>query len=110
MPPQRPGASRAFAPTLIAPTDDLIRALAVAEGAVLVDVYRDFNGQVDLLLGDDGLHPSAAGYQRMAGSFFTAISASLEVRASADARRFDHRVDAAANRPRADQPRDNAHR
>ena len=79
LPPQRAGASRAFSVALVQPTDDQIRALASAEGAVLVDVFRDFNGEVGTLLGDDGLHPNAAGYQRMAGSFFAAIRDTLEI-------------------------------
>jgi lysophospholipase L1-like esterase len=79
LPPQRPGASRAFSSALVEPTNTQIRALALAEGAVLVDVYRDFNGQVDQLIGGDGLHPNASGYQRMAASFFAAIRDTLEV-------------------------------
>jgi len=79
LPPQRPGGSRAFAPTLIEPLNERIRALAPTEGAVLVDLYRDFNGEVNQLLQSDGLHPNAAGYQRMAQSFFTAIRGRLEV-------------------------------
>lgn len=79
LPPQREGASRASAPTLIEPTNEQIRAVASAEGAVLVDLHRDFRGEVDLLLGADGLHPNAAGYQRMANSFFAAIRERLEV-------------------------------
>jgi hypothetical protein len=59
--------------------NDRIRTLAPQEGAVLVDVYRDFNGDVDRLIGSDGLHPSAAGYQRMAESFVAAIRTKLEV-------------------------------
>jgi len=79
LPPQRPGGSRAYAPTLIEPLNERIRVLAPTEGAVLVDLYRDFNGEVDQLLQADGLHPNAAGYQRMAQSFFTAIRGKLEV-------------------------------
>jgi lysophospholipase L1-like esterase len=79
LPPQRPGGSRAYAPTLIEPLNQRIRALAPTEGAVLVDLYRDFNGEVDQLLQSDGLHPNAAGYMRMAQSFFTAIRGRLEV-------------------------------
>ena len=79
IPPQRPGAQRAYAPTLIAPTNDQIRTLAATEGAVLVDIYKDFNGDVTGLIGDDGLHPNAAGYQRMAESFVAAIRSKFEI-------------------------------
>ncbi|MEP7307131.1 MAG: GDSL-type esterase/lipase family protein [Acidobacteriota bacterium] len=79
IPPQRPGGFRAYTPTLVEPLNDRIRALAPAEGAVLVDVYHDFNGDVVGLLQDDGLHPNAAGYLRMAQSFFAAIRTTMEV-------------------------------
>jgi len=78
LPPQRPGGFRAYTPTLVEPLNDRIRALAPQEGAVLVDVYRDFNGDVGLLQAD-GLHPNVAGYQRMAESFVAAIRKTLEV-------------------------------
>jgi len=78
IPPQRPGGFRAYTPTLVEPLNDRIRALAPQEGAVLVDVYRDFNGDVGLLQAD-GLHPNVAGYQRMAESFVAAIRKTLEV-------------------------------
>jgi lysophospholipase L1-like esterase len=78
LPPERAGGFRAFSPNAIEPTNEKIRAMAPQEGAVLVDLYRDFNGEVDTLLGDDGLHPNAAGYRRMAESFFSAIRATLE--------------------------------
>jgi lysophospholipase L1-like esterase len=81
LPPQRPGGSRAYTPTLVEPMNDRIRNLAPSEGAILVDLYRDFNGQVDTLIGTDGLHPNAAGYQQMATSFFTAIRSQMEVAA-----------------------------
>ena len=77
--PQRAGASRAFSFALVEPMNDQIRALAPAEGAVLVDLYRDFNGEAGLLIGADGLHPTVAGYQRIAESFFTALRQRLEV-------------------------------
>jgi len=77
--PQRPGGFRAFAPASIAPANDLIRGVALAEGAVLVDLYQVFDGQTDSLLGPDGLHPNDAGYHKMAETFFTAIRDRLEV-------------------------------
>jgi lysophospholipase L1-like esterase len=77
--PQRPGGFRAFAPGSIVPANNLIRSMAVAEGAVLVDLYQTFDGQTDTLLGADGLHPNDAGYQKMAETFFTAIGARLEI-------------------------------
>jgi lysophospholipase L1-like esterase len=76
--PQRTGACRAYAPSLIAPTNDLIRSVAVDEGATLVDLYRMFVGMENTLLGIDGLHPSESGYEKMAQTFFDAIRHKLE--------------------------------
>lgn len=80
--PQRPGGFRAFAPGSIAPANAQISAMAVAEGAVLVDLYQSFDGHTDSLLGPDGLHPNEAGYQKMADTFFTVLSGRLEAPAS----------------------------
>jgi lysophospholipase L1-like esterase len=77
--PQRPGAPRAFAPTLIEPTNERLRAMAAEEGAVLVDLYRDFGGEAGALIASDGLHPTTAGYQQIADSFFAAIRGRLEM-------------------------------
>jgi len=77
--PQRPGGFRALAPGSIEPANNLIRGMALDEGAVLVDLYQTFDGQTDTLLGADGLHPNGEGYQKMAETFFTAIRARLEV-------------------------------
>jgi hypothetical protein len=76
--PQRTGACRAYAPSLIAPTNDLIRTVAVDEGATLVDLYRMFIGMESTLLGIDGLHPSESGHEKMAQTFFDAIRQKLE--------------------------------
>jgi lysophospholipase L1-like esterase len=77
--PQRPGGRRALAVESIPPTNARIRTMAAEEGAVLVDLYAAFEGQTATLLGNDGLHPNEAGYQRMAEVFFEAIKARLEV-------------------------------
>lgn len=80
--PQRSGGCRAF--DLADEQDDVvaanvrIRTMVGDEGAVLVDLYETFNGQTAILLGEDGLHPSAAGYQQMAEAFFAAIVRRLE--------------------------------
>ena len=77
--PQRVGGSRAKAATLIQPANAKIRDMAVGEGAVLVDLYEAFVGQEATLLGSDGLHPTVAGYDQIAATFFESIRAQLEV-------------------------------
>jgi lysophospholipase L1-like esterase len=76
--PQRTGACRAYAPTLIEPANTQIRSLAAAEGATLVDLYQPFIGQLDALLGADGLHPNEAGYEQMAQTFLDVVQHELE--------------------------------
>jgi lysophospholipase L1-like esterase len=80
--PERPGGCRAY--DYSEDYDDIIEAnvqirrMIGTEGAILVDLYEAFNGRTGMLIGEDGLHPSAAGYQRMAAAFFDAIKKNLE--------------------------------
>ena len=60
--------------------NERIGRLASAEDAVLVDLYTAMLPDVQTLIGVDGLHPTEAGYKRMAELFFAAIRADLEVR------------------------------
>ena len=76
--PEIPGGSRTGAIALIVPTNDQIRALAASQGVPLVDLYQAFSGMERTLIGEDGLHPNAAGYQKIAETFFTAIRSRLE--------------------------------
>jgi lysophospholipase L1-like esterase len=76
--PQRRGGQRAFAVDAIVPANDQVRAMAAAEGAGLVDLYQAFDGSVDTLIGPDGLHPTEAGYQRIAETFFAVIRSRFE--------------------------------
>ncbi|MFN7984437.1 MAG: SGNH/GDSL hydrolase family protein [Vicinamibacterales bacterium] len=57
--------------------NDRIRTLALQEGVTLVDVNKAFNGDFSLL-STDGLHPNAAGYQRIADTFFDSLKSTLE--------------------------------
>ncbi len=80
--PERKGACRGFDWTDdiedVVTANTQIRSLASAEGVPLVDMYQAFSGQLDTLLGADGLHPSEAGYQKMADLFYAAITQRLE--------------------------------
>lgn len=60
------------------PLSAQIRTMAVAEGAILVDLYAKFDGQTSTLLGLDGLHPNDAGYKVMADAFLAAIKQRFE--------------------------------
>jgi lysophospholipase L1-like esterase len=76
--PQRRGAQRAFAVDSIVPANERVRAMVAAEGAGLVDLYQAFDGNIDTLIGPDGLHPTEAGYQKIAETFFAMIRSRFE--------------------------------
>jgi lysophospholipase L1-like esterase len=86
IPPQRPGGRRDAVARSIPAFNDRVRALASAEGAVLVDV---FDGMKDDLsyIGIDDLHPTPRGYDAMATIFFDAIQAAYEERPPTGLRR-----------------------
>lgn len=78
LPPERSGGLRAGASALITTANDRIRQLATSAGVTLVDVYQAMGGSPDPYIGDDGLHPTEAGYTKIAQTFFNAIVAALE--------------------------------
>ena len=52
--------------------------MSMEEGAVFVDLYTALLPEAPTVIGVDGLHPTEAGYRRIAEVFFTAISSTLE--------------------------------
>jgi lysophospholipase L1-like esterase len=76
--PQRVGACRGYAPAYIGPLNDRIRFMVAGEDARLVDLYAAFGGVAGAEIGPDGLHPSEAGYQKIADTFFDVIKQRLE--------------------------------
>jgi lysophospholipase L1-like esterase len=83
--PQRPNRCRSYAipprstVDLIAPTNNQIRSMAAAQGLDLIDLFALMEPQLDTLIGQDGLHPTTAGYNAMAQAFFDAIRQKVEV-------------------------------
>jgi lysophospholipase L1-like esterase len=77
--PMRPGAPSTSGAPFVDATNALIRAMAPSEGAVVVDLYQAFDGVAGSLIGGDGLHPSEAGYSKIAETYFEAIRTRLEV-------------------------------
>lgn len=78
--PQVPGRPRGITPTseLLA-YNTTLRLMSQQEGIVFVDLYTAMLADAATLIGDDGLHPTEAGYRRIAELFFDAIRADLEV-------------------------------
>ena len=82
LPPQNPLACcprRGAGAALVVPYNDNLKLIAAGEGVPLVDVFQAFNGDVTTLIDFDGLHPTGAGYQRIADTFFDTIRSRLEV-------------------------------
>jgi lysophospholipase L1-like esterase len=78
-PPERVGGSRAGAALVIPAANEEIRRLAAAEHVILVDLYIGFGGTPDPYIDVDGLHPTEAGYLKMAQLYFDAIRTSFEL-------------------------------
>jgi lysophospholipase L1-like esterase len=84
LPPQRAGGSRAADAAAIGSYNQAIRDIARSEGAMLVDfaaAMTELNA-----IGADGLHPTEAGYARMAEILFNVLRASFEVSSAPGAR------------------------
>ena len=80
LPPPRPGGANTLSLPQVQTLNALIRNLAAGEGATFVDIYSALSSNIPLYIGADGLHPTEAGYQRMAETFFAAIRAAYEGR------------------------------
>jgi len=81
LPPENPNGccpNRGLAWSLVEPFNAQLKAMASAENVPVADVFQAFSGDLSLL-GSDGLHPNAAGYQRIADTFFGVIKQTLEL-------------------------------
>jgi lysophospholipase L1-like esterase len=77
--PQVPGRPRGNTPTseLLA-YNATLRLMSQQEGIAFVDLYTAMLADAATLIGSDGLHPTEAGYRRIAELFFTAVRNELE--------------------------------
>lgn len=73
LPPSRPGGVNTVNPTYIDEFNIRLRNMAMGEDAVYVDIHRALSSNVTTYIGADGLHPTEAGYRRMAEEFFAEI-------------------------------------
>jgi lysophospholipase L1-like esterase len=80
LPPPRPSGTKAVPVTLIQSLNSNIRDTVRGEGAVLVDLFTALSTDVNRYISLDGLHPTEAGYQKIAETFFEAIRQDLEIR------------------------------
>jgi lysophospholipase L1-like esterase len=81
--PMNPAGSRGGAWNLVPGFNTQVSALAAAEGVALVDLYQALFPDIGTYIGFDGLHPTAAGYAKIADTFFAVIKQTLETSAPA---------------------------
>jgi lysophospholipase L1-like esterase len=60
--------------------NNTLQLMSQQEGVVYVDLYNQMLPDAATLIGSDGLHPTEAGYRRIADVFLAAIRQDLEVR------------------------------
>jgi lysophospholipase L1-like esterase len=77
--PQVAGRSRATTPVseLLA-YNTTLQIMSMQESIAYVDLYNAMLAEAPALIGSDGLHPTEAGYRRIADLFFAAIKSALE--------------------------------
>ncbi|HEY7448697.1 MAG TPA: GDSL-type esterase/lipase family protein [Vicinamibacterales bacterium] len=75
LPPQRPGGPKAFSEHLVGRFNNELKRMAPEEGATVIDINAGFT--LDLI-GEDGLHPTEAGYARVAEIVFDAMRVKFE--------------------------------
>ena len=78
--PQVAGRPRATTPAseLLA-YNNTLQSMSTQESVTYVDLYNPMLAEAATLIGSDGLHPTEAGYRRIAELFFAAIKRGLEV-------------------------------
>ena len=77
-PPQNPNGSRGGGAEAVPTLNAEIASLAADEGVVLVDLYGGLGGTPTGSIGVDGLHPTDAGYTKIANIWFEAIRREYE--------------------------------
>jgi lysophospholipase L1-like esterase len=80
LPPVRPGGQLSLPLAAVQNFNAALRAGASSEGAIVVDLHAALAGDVSRYIGVDGLHPTEAGYVRIAETFFATIRATFEGR------------------------------
>jgi lysophospholipase L1-like esterase len=80
LPPENPNGNcpnRGLGASLVEPYNSGLRNIASQEGVELADVFQAFNGDTTTLIDCDGLHPTPAGYTKIAETFFKSIQQAL---------------------------------
>jgi lysophospholipase L1-like esterase len=75
LPPERPGSAKALPSDTFEKYNSEITRMAVDKGATIVDLSHIVTLGA---IGEDGLHPTDAGYEQLAAAYFGAIRTALE--------------------------------
>ena len=76
--PMRPGSTKGTAPEAVRQLNAEIRGLCRRYGTGCADLYAAFGNEQSPLIGSDGLHPTAAGYDVIAETYFEVIRRTFE--------------------------------
>lgn len=76
--PQRPGSSKGTSPEVVRELNGRIRDLCRRYQTGCADLYAAFGDERSPLIGMDGLHPTPAGYDRIAETYFEVITKLFE--------------------------------
>jgi lysophospholipase L1-like esterase len=71
--PQRPGSAKGTSPQLVRDLNASIRDLCRRYNTGCADLYTAFGNEQSPLIGSDGLHPTPAGYDLIAETYFEVI-------------------------------------
>jgi len=77
--PTVPGRPRSGNPAALVAYNDVLQIMVSQEAITYVDLYNPMLADAATLIGSDGLHPTEAGYRRIAELFFAAIQRELQV-------------------------------
>ena len=78
LPPQDPEGNNGRSAGSVPKLNDAIRRLAQGDDVIIVDLFNGLGGVPDGSIGADGLHPTPAGYDRIAQIWFDAIQRHYE--------------------------------
>jgi lysophospholipase L1-like esterase len=65
-------------PAALVTYNNVLQIMCTQEGVAYVDLYNAMLPEAEQLIGSDGLHPTEAGYRRIADLFFAAIQHDLQ--------------------------------
>jgi lysophospholipase L1-like esterase len=65
-------------PAALVAYNNVLQLMCTQEGVTYVDLYNAMLAEAEQLVGSDGLHPTEAGYRRIADLFFASIKTELE--------------------------------